>query len=177
MLTYPKNGSIYSGLASGVPGELRGLGYLHEKYGVLPWNMVVMPAVRLARNGWPVNEDLVKYMHSAISGIDNFLVENLAWAIDFAPNGKLLKVNDTITRRRFADTLEIIAQRGPSAFYEGPIAEATIRAVQAANGTMTLEDLKNYSVAIREPVATKYGDYKLRSSSLPSSGPVSQKDG
>lgn len=172
MYKHNVNGSIYGGLASGVPGELKGLGYLHEKYGVLPWNMVVMPAVHVARDGWLVNEDLVKYMDSAISGIDNFLVNDPAWAIDFAPNGKLLEVNDTITRRRFADTLETIAQVGPQAFYEGPIAESMIRAVQAANGTMTIEDLKNYSVVSREPVSVDYGNFKLRSNRLPSSGPV-----
>lgn len=166
------NGSIYTGLASGVPGEMRALGYVHEKYGLLPWNMVVMPAVRLARDGFIVNEDLVRYMDSAISGVGNFLVDDPAWAVDFAPNGKLVEVNDTITRKRYADTLETVAQYGPSAFYEGPIAEATIRAIQAANGTMTLDDLKDYSLVIREPIATQYGDFKLYTNSLPSSGPV-----
>lgn len=131
-----------------------------------------MPAVRVAREGWLVNDDLVRYMNAAIGEGRNFLVEDSAWAVDFAPSGELLKINETITRRRFADTLEIIAQRGPSAFYESPIAESMIRAIQAANGTMTLEDLRNYTVAIREPVSMRYGDYLLRSNSLPSSGPV-----
>jgi len=131
-----------------------------------------MPAVRVAREGWLVNDDLVRYMNAAIGEGRNFLVEDPAWAVDFAPNGELLTINETITRRRFADTLEIIAQRGPSAFYEGPIAESMIRAIRAANGTMTLEDLRNYTVAIREPVSMRYGDFDLHSNSLPSSGPV-----
>ncbi|KAK3715733.1 hypothetical protein LTR37_006958 [Vermiconidia calcicola] len=172
------NSSIYGGLASGVPGELRGLAHLHENYGVLPWSEVVMPAVKVARHGWLVNEDLVSYMELATAGIDNFLVNEPTWAIDFAPEGKLLKLNDTITRRRYADTLETIAQRGPDAFYTGPIAEATIKTLQATNGTygavgtMTLKDLKNYTIAIREPAAIDYRDYKVRSCSAPSSGIV-----
>ncbi|KAK5173501.1 uncharacterized protein LTR77_002182 [Saxophila tyrrhenica] len=164
--------SIYGGLASGVPGELRGLAHLHENYGVLPWHDVVMPAVHVARHGWPVNDDLVRYMALAIEGIDNFLVNEPTWAIDFAPEGKLLKLNDTITRRRYADTLQTIAERGPDAFYTGPIAEATIRTLQHHNGTMTMDDLKNYAVALREPAAIDYRNYKIRSCSAPSSGTV-----
>ena len=78
-----------------------------------------MPAVHVARNGWPVNDDLVNYMALAIEGIPNFLKNDPTWAIDFAPNGHLLKKGDTITRRRYADTLETIAQKGPEAFYTG----------------------------------------------------------
>lgn len=131
-----------------------------------------MPAVHVARNGWPVNQDLVRYMASAIEGIDNFLVNDPTWAIDFAPKGKLLTLGDTITRRRYADTLETIAQRGPDAFYTGPIAEATIRKLHQTGGTMTMEDLKNYTAAIRAPAAISYRDYKIRSCSAPSSGTV-----
>lgn len=106
------NSSIYTGLASGVPGELRGLERLHQGYASRSWESLVMPAVKVARHGFRVTEDLVRYMASATAGIDNFLVNDPTWAIDFAPNGTLLKLNDTITRRRYADTLETIAKRG-----------------------------------------------------------------
>lgn len=166
------NSSIYTGLASGVPGELRGLAHLHQGYGSLPWEDLVMPAVHVARYGFPVTQDLVRYMASAISGIDNFLVHEPTWAIDFAPNGTLLGIGDTITRKRYADTLETIAKRGPDAFYSGPIAEATIQTIQDNGGIMTLEDLANYSLAIREPAAIDYRGYKIRSGSAPCSGTV-----
>lgn len=166
------NSSIYTGLASGVPGELRGLAYLHDNYGLLPWDQLVMPAVKVARNGFPVSHDLVRCMTSAVSGSDNFLVNDPTWAIDFAPNGTLPGLGDTITRRRYADTLETIAKRGPDAFYTGPIAESMIDTIQANGGIMTLEDLKNYTVAIRPPASIDYRDYKIRSGSAPSSGTV-----
>jgi len=166
------NSSIYTGLASGVPGEVRGLAHLHEKYGSLPWSDLVMPAVYVARNGFPVTQDLVRYMNMAISGMENFLVQDPTWAIDFAPNGTLLGLGDTITRRRYADTLETIAQRGPDAFYMGPMAEVMIDAVRANGGIMTMADLKNYSVAIRNPANITYRDYKIYSGSAPSSGTV-----
>lgn len=57
-------------------------------------------AIKTARYGWPVSEDLVRYMKSAVFGIRNFLVEDPNWAVDFAPNGTLLGLGDTITRKR-----------------------------------------------------------------------------
>jgi gamma-glutamyltranspeptidase/glutathione hydrolase len=166
--------SITGGLASGVPGEVRGLQHLHENYGKLPWATVLQPAIQVARNGWRVNEDLVNYMISATGGnlTSNFLVNDLEFALDFAPKGRLVKLNETITRKRYANTLETIAQEGPDAFYSGTIAEATIRALQAKNGTMTLQDLKNYTVAIRKPSTITYRDYKLTACSAPSGGEV-----
>jgi gamma-glutamyltranspeptidase/glutathione hydrolase len=75
------NGSLYGGLASGVPGELRGLERLHSNYGSMPWKDLVMPAVKVARDGWPVTKDLVRYMASGTAGIENFLVVNPTWAV------------------------------------------------------------------------------------------------
>ncbi|ORX96075.1 gamma-glutamyltranspeptidase-like protein [Clohesyomyces aquaticus] len=172
------NLSITGGLASGVPGEVRGLQRLHEGYGSLPWCDVVMPAVKVARYGWRVNQDLVNYMASAISpggenGTGNFLVRDPEFAMDFAPKGRLLRLNETITRKRYANTLETIAQEGPDAFYNGPIAESTIRALQSTNGTMTLADLQNYTVAIRKPSTITYRNkYRLTACSAPSGGEV-----
>lgn len=102
----------------------------------------------------------------------DFLTNDPAWAVDFAPNGTLVKLGDTMTRKRYADTLETIAQQGVDAFYTGAIAKATIAAIQAANGTMTMHDLKNYTVALRKPLNIQYGKYKLTSTSAPSSGAV-----
>ncbi|KXS98518.1 hypothetical protein AC578_5520 [Pseudocercospora eumusae] len=172
MYTNNTNSSIYTGLASGVPGELRGLQRLHEGHGSLPWKELVMPAVKVARDGWTVGKDLVKYMDSAVSGIQNFLVEDPNWAIDFAPNGTRLGLGDTITRKRYAATLETIAEHGPDAFYTGPIAETWINYIQANNGTMTLADLKNYSAAVRDPLSITYRDYKIHGCGAPSSGAV-----
>jgi gamma-glutamyltranspeptidase / glutathione hydrolase len=168
------NASIFGGLASGVPGEVRGLAHLHQNYGKLPWKTVMQGAIKTARNGFNVSADLVSYMKQgmASAAVPNFLVDDYNWAIDFAPNGTLLGLGDVITRKRYADTLETIANDGPDAFYNGPIAEATIAAVQAANGTMTMQDLHNYTAAIRTTANITYRGYKLYSCSAPSSGEV-----
>ncbi|KAJ5174144.1 uncharacterized protein N7482_000021, partial [Penicillium canariense] len=171
MYEHNKNASLYGGLASGVPGEIRGLEYLHSKYGVLPWSTVVQPAVQTARQGFPVGEDLIRYMNHA-TGDEDFFTKNPTWAIDFAPGGTRLKLGDTMTRHRYADTLEAIAKSGPRAFYSGHIAETMINALQNENGTMTLEDLESYTVAIRNISQIDYRGYKVTSTSAPSSGVI-----
>lgn len=159
---------------SGVPGELRGLEHLHKNYGRLPWSTLVKPAIRIARYGFPVNEDLDRFMKSTYTTNSNesFLVTDPTWAIDFAPAGKLLTLGEKITRKRYAKTLEAIAERGVNVFYEGPIAKATIKALKEQDGIMTLADLKNYSVAVREPNQIEYKGGKITGGTAPSSGAV-----
>ncbi|OTB08933.1 hypothetical protein M426DRAFT_129475 [Hypoxylon sp. CI-4A] len=166
-------GSVWGGLAVGVPGELRGLEYAHKKFGALPWKEIVQPAAAVARDGFAVTEDLVRYMQFGLSTTGwNFLVEDPSWAQDFAPNGVLVKSGDTMTRKRYAETLEQVAKHGADVFYKGPIAEATVRYIQENNGTMTLEDMADYDAIIREPVSISYRGLKLFSSGVPSSGAV-----
>lgn len=109
---------------------------------------------------------------NSVTPNNKFLTEDPTWAIDFAPNGHLVQLGETMTRKRYADTLETIAQHGADAFYTGPIARATIAALQKANGTMTMEDLKNYTVAHREPLSIKYRGFTLTSTNAPSGGVV-----
>ena len=155
--------------SSGVPGELRGLQYLHETYGALAWEDVIKPAIEIARNGFIVDEELVSHMDSLSS---NFLVDDPTWALDFAPNGTRVGLGDKITRKRYANLLEAIALEGPDVFYAGTIANKTISALQSAGGTMTMEDLARYSVAVRDPIQVSYRGFKLTSSGSPSSGAI-----
>jgi gamma-glutamyltranspeptidase/glutathione hydrolase len=160
-LTYP---------SSGVPGEVRGLEYIHKAYATMSWSELIQPALLLARDGFKIPIDLAGSIAS--NGASGFFVNDPAWAIDFAPNGTRLGLGDTLTRKRYADLLEVIAQRGPAAFYTGAIAKTTIRALQSANGIMTLDDLERYEVIIRKSEQIKYRDYKLTSCGAPSSGTV-----
>lgn len=149
--------------------------YLHENYGTLSWAEVMAPAIKVAREGWTVNEDLVRYMASANASaqIPNFLSEVPTWAIDFAPNGTLLQLGDTITRKRYGDTLQKIADNGPDEFYTGVMAEAMISALEAENGTMTMDDLANYSAIVAPALNITYRDkFNLFASDAPSSGAV-----
>lgn len=132
----------------------------------------MQPAINTARNGFPVTADLVKYMNSAVGTGEDFLAKDPNWALDFAPNGTRLGLGDIITRKRYADTLETISKNGADAFYSGPIAETMIDAIQKNNGTMTVEDLANYTVAIRNISQIDYRGYTVTSTTAPSSGIV-----
>ncbi|CAG8978646.1 hypothetical protein HYALB_00009462 [Hymenoscyphus albidus] len=165
-------GSVWSGLASGVPGDVRGLEGLWVRYGKLPWRAICNPAVHVARYGFPVTEDLARYMDAATHDGNDFFTEDPQWAIDFAPNGTRLGIGDILTRKRYANTLETIAKHGSKGFYEGDVAKYNVAALQAANGTMTLEDVKNYQISIRDPISIFYRGYKLTSCGAPSGGSV-----
>ena len=145
--------------------------YLHKNYGVLPWKKLLQPAIRVARYGFPVTEDLVRMMDASTED-DDFLTDDPSWAVDFAPNGTRLGLGDTITRKRYADTLETIAENGVDAFYMGAMAETMVATLAAANGTMTVEDLRNYTVKVRRPMNIRYRGYNITSTGAPSSGAV-----
>lgn len=132
----------------------------------------MQPAIKVARYGFNVTEDLVRYMASATAGTYDYLTYDETWALDFAPNGTRLGLGDVMTRKRYANTLESIAEKGPTAFYTGAIANATIVALQKSNGTMALSDLANYTVTIRTPSNITYRGFRIYSGSAPSSGAV-----
>ncbi|KAI1332772.1 gamma-glutamyltransferase 1 [Xylariaceae sp. FL0255] len=163
--------SLYGGLASGVPGAVRGMEYLHEHYGSLSWRELILPSVKLAREGFTVTQDLINYIAQTTPN-SSFLTDDPAWAIDFAPTGTLVKLGETMTRKRYADTLETIANYGADAFYEGAIANATIAALTASGGIMTIEDLKNYTAVTRKPGQIKYHNYTVTATTAPSGGTV-----
>lgn len=166
------NGSVFGGLAAGVPGELRGLEYLHTKYGSLPWAEIMQPAIDLAEDGFEVGTDLIRYMDASTNIIfgRDFLTEDPEWAEDFAPNGTRVGEGDILTRKRYAKTLRAVAKGGADVFYTGSIAEATIRAAQATNGSMTMEDLRDYKIASRTPLHADYKDFKLTTVGSPAAG-------
>jgi len=154
-----------------VSGDVRGFEYIHNRYGALPWSQVLQPAIDVARNGFAVSADLVRAMESA-SRKDDFLTKDSTWAIDFAPNGTRVGLGDIMTRKRYATTLEAIANGGADAFYAGAIAEATISAVAKLNGTMTMQDLEDYQVISRSPISTKFHGYDIAGCGSPASGAV-----
>ena len=90
----------------------------------------------------------------------------------FKPDGNAFAAGDTLVQSDLAATLEAIAQGGPRAFYEGPIADKLAAAVQAAGGIMTADDLKTYRPLIRRPVRGTYRGHRIVSMPPSSSGGV-----
>lgn len=168
--------STVGGLSCAVPGELRGLEWIHSNFGKLSWKEVFTPAIELARGGWKIGRDLhdaISQQGTGLKGKRSFLEEKKEWAEDFAPNGTTVGLGDWITRKRYARTLEEIANKGADVFYNGKMAEDMVRAVNKNNGSMTVEDLQAYTIQLRKPASIDYRGYKLTSNSAPASGAVS----
>ena len=134
----------------------------------------MQPAIQVARHGFPVSKDLVRFMGFMTTIKRDFLTNDPTWAMDFAPNGTLLGLGDIITRARYANTLEMIAEKGADAFYTGAIAKTTIQAIQKSNGSMTMQDLESYTIVSRKPVEVDYRDYHVVGCGAPASGAVVQ---
>ncbi|SCV56883.1 related to gamma-glutamyltransferase [Fusarium fujikuroi] len=167
------NGSIYGGLSVGVPGEVRGFEYAHKKYGSLPWKTVLQGAIKVAQDGFTVNADMARFIEKTIRDHHNFFVEDPSWAEDFTRNGQLIPEGEKMTRRRYARTLQAIAEHGADAFYTGAFAESMVKTIQETNGTITLDDYKNYDVISREVLRTEYKGHDVYGISSPAGGAVS----
>ncbi|MBX9778290.1 MAG: gamma-glutamyltransferase [Xanthobacteraceae bacterium] len=159
-----------SALAIGVPGTVAGLALAHQRYGSgrLTLAELIAPAIALARDGFPVEDDIADSLPRAQARLGRWP----ASAKIFLKPGKALAPGDLLVQRDLADTLEAIAKNGARAFYEGPIAEKLAAAVQAAGGIMTADDLKNYQAHVRRPVRARYRGHEIISMPPSSSGGV-----
>ncbi len=159
------NKSTLGGLAVGVPGTVAGLVALHEKFGTLPWETLVQPAIDLARKGYVVTP---KQEQSFKSKKDDFIAVNgpeTFYAQDF-------EAGDRVQNLALAETLELIAKFGKAGFYEGPVADDLVARVQETGGIITHEDLLTYEPVWRNPIQFKYKDLMLYAMGPPSSGGI-----
>lgn len=159
------NKSTLGGLAVGVPGTVAGLVALHEKFGTLPWETLVQPAIDLARKGYVVTP---KQEQSFKSKKDDFIAVNgpeTFYAQDF-------EAGDRVQNLALAETLERIAKFGKAGFYEGPVADDLVARVQETGGIITHEDLLTYEPVWRDPIQFKYKNLMLYAMGPPSSGGI-----
>ncbi|QJT83040.1 gamma-glutamyltransferase [Kosakonia sp. MUSA4] len=161
--------SLTSHLASGTPGTVAGFSMALEKYGTLPLKKVVQPAIKLAKQGFVVNDalanDLKTYGSEVLPNHEN------SKAI-FWKDGEPLKKGDKLVQSNLARSLEMIAEKGPDAFYKGAIAEQIAQQMSKNGGLITKEDLANYKAVERTPISGDYRGYQVYSMPPPSSGGI-----
>jgi gamma-glutamyltranspeptidase / glutathione hydrolase len=159
-----------SALAIGVPGTVAGLALAHRRFGSgrLTLAELMAPAIALARNGFPIEDDVADSLPRAGTRLGRWPSS----AKIFFRDGAVLARGDLLVQRDLADTLEAIARRGPRAFYDGPLADKLAAAVQAAGGIMTADDLRNYRAHVRRPVRGHYRGHEIISMPPSSSGGV-----
>src|SRR5664279_5136147 len=160
-----------SALAVGVPGTVAGLALAREKYGSGKLSLadLIAPAIRLAQQGFPVEDDTADSLPRARERLARW---PSSAGIFLKDGGKPPQTGDRLLQFDLADTLKAIAQDGPQAFYQGRIAAQIAAAVRGAGGIMTADDLKNYRAVERPPVRGTYRGYDIVSMPPPSSGGV-----
>ncbi|HVV60953.1 MAG TPA: gamma-glutamyltransferase [Pseudolabrys sp.] len=157
-------------LGIGIPGTVAGLALAHRQYGSGTFSLadLIAPAIELARNGVPVEDDTADSLPAARERLARWPASTKI----FFKNGAPLAAGDTLVQSDLADTLQAIASRGPRGFYEGPVASKIVDAIRAAGGIITADDLKHYHAVLRVPVRGTYRGYDIVSMPPPSSGGV-----
>lgn len=160
--------AVVGGRSVGVPGTPALLQAAHDRWGKLDWAPLFDPAIALALDGFTVSPRL--------SGLVVFDVGRLGSHPEtkdyFLPGGLPLMPGAHLENPAYADVLEILATEGAQAFYDGPIADDIVAAVQGADnpGLLTAEDMALYRVKERRPVCAEYRVYEVCGMGPPSSG-------
>ncbi len=171
--------------SAGVPGTVRGLGLAHQRFGKTAWAELVRPAVRLAREGFPISAELARSLNRQLA-TRNLEPGQPAPRDDFGrlgdfaesrsalgkPDGTPWKPGDVLIQHDLARCLERIAEQGADEFYTGRTAELIARYMGEKGGTVSLDDLRTYKARLRPPVHTSFRGSEVYSVGPPSSGGI-----
>lgn len=155
-------------LSAGIPGTVAALAHLQERYGSLPMAALLAPAIRMAREGFPVTGQYLKLLEWRREVLARYPDS----AAVFLPGGQAPAAGVRIVQADLARVLERIARYGAEDFYRGELARQLLAGVQAAGGVWKARDLSGYTVQEREPLFFHYRDLRVVSAPPPSAGGV-----
>ncbi len=158
--------STGSYLGVGVPGTVMGMDAALKKYGSMPLQQVIAPAIKLARDGFVLQQGDINILNERVKDFAKY--PNVA--ATFLNHGKPYVVGDRLRQPQLAHTLELIEKGGARAFYRGSIARKVVAASQAQGGILSMKDFADYSVTWDKPVSCDYHGYTIVSDPPPSSG-------
>ncbi|MDM3868797.1 gamma-glutamyltransferase [Proteus vulgaris] len=164
-----KDASLYGYLASGVPGTVKGLDAALEKYGTLSRQDVMAPAIKLAREGYILTRADTDVLETTT---ERFKQDPESAKIFLKPDGTPWQPGDRLIQTDLANTLELIANQGADAFYQGEIPKKVEEASKQHNGLLTQEDFANFTITETKPITCTYRGYEFISAPPPSSGGV-----
>jgi len=154
-------------LAVGVPGTVAGLELAHQRFGTLPWEELLQPAIDLARDGMPISW----YLHDSFKNLKPWWDKYPSSAkIFLKEDGSYYAPGDTWKQPDLANTLKRIQKDGKDGFYKGETARLVADFMEKNGGIITLEDLEKYQAIEREPIRGTYRGYEIISMPPPSSG-------
>ena len=169
-----KDGNVVEGLSAkghlavGVPGTVSGMELALSKYGTLKRAQVIAPAIKLAENGFALEQGDIDLLHTATG---EFEKDKDLRAI-FLHNGQPLQVGQKLVQKDLAKTLKEISVKGSDGFYKGWVAKALVDSSQAGKGIITQADLDKYKTRELAPIECDYRGYHVVSAPPPSSGGV-----
>ncbi|QJI11633.1 gamma-glutamyltransferase [Pseudomonas sp. ADAK22] len=169
-----KDGKVVEGLSAkghlavGVPGTVSGMETALSKYGTLKRAQVIAPAIKLAENGFELEQGDIDLLHTATG---EFEKDKDLRAI-FLHNGQPMQVGQKLVQKDLAKTLKEISAKGTDGFYKGWVAKALVDSSQAGNGIITQADLDKYKTRELAPIECDYRGYHVVSAPPPSSGGV-----
>ena len=156
-------------LAVGVPGTVAGMELAHQRFGTLPWEELLQPAIDLARDGTPISW----YLHDSFKRLKPWWDKYPSSAkIFLKEDGSFYAPGDIWQQPDLADTLVRIQKHGKDGFYKGETARLIADFMEKNGGVITLEDLRKYEAIEREPIRGSYRGYEIVSMPPPSSGGV-----
>jgi gamma-glutamyltranspeptidase/glutathione hydrolase len=150
------------------PGALAGFGLASERYGAVPWRVVVEPAIAAVASGFPLSSAAAQYLaysHEIIFGWDDD-----SFAILHDESGDMLSEGEQVRIPDLVGSLEQIASEGPDALYRGDLGRTIARAVLDGGGVMTERDLAEYEPLIRTPIMTRLDGWLIASNPPPAVG-------
>ncbi|MEL7833899.1 gamma-glutamyltransferase [Fodinibius sp. Rm-B-1B1-1] len=166
---YQSDLSRRSALASGVPGVVDGMIKALERYGNLPLETVIEPAIKLAEDGFPLSwkqaQDLNYYA-------DKFQKYRTSRRYFTKRDKTPYQEGDLFVQEDLAATLDRIARMGRDGFYSGLTADRIVNTMEELGGIINYRDLKNYESKWRDPVSVTYNGYNLHIMPPPSSGSI-----
>jgi gamma-glutamyltranspeptidase / glutathione hydrolase len=154
--------------AAGIPGLPAALVHLAREYGRLPLGTSLAPAIRIAREGFPVYERLEKGYARRREVMERYRGTRAVFLADGDPP----QVGETLRQPELARTLELLGERGFEGFYRGAVGDALLTAVAEEGGRWTADELAGYEVRERAPVEFDYRDWHVVTAPPPSSGGV-----
>ncbi|MAH30796.1 MAG: gamma-glutamyltransferase [Marinobacter sp.] len=159
--------SRFSHKAAGVPGTVAGLALALERHGTLSLSQALAPAIRLAREGFVVPHRFTAGLEQARDRLERWPATRTTF---YKKDGSAPQPGEVFRQPELADTLQRIAEQGVKGFYEGETAQLIVAEMRRGEGLITLEDLRNYEPAVRQPVHGTYRGFDIYSMSPPSSG-------
>ncbi|NPA36773.1 MAG: gamma-glutamyltransferase [Chlorobi bacterium] len=158
---FKKNGyekiPAYGPLPVTVPGTVAGWFKMHDKFGTMPVEKLLQPAIDYARNGFPVTELIAYYMNLSSKRLQKYP----GFKETYMPNGHTPRKGEVFKNPDLANTLETIAKGGRDAFYKGEIAKTIDKFIHEQGGFLSYDDLAEFDAEWVEPVSTNYRGYNV----------------